>query len=226
MCVGGLRYSPRGVSRAGDDLIVVQEAAAGQVTWKTEPNDGPSLHARDSMVSHRKPASGVKTHTCLSPRRAGPDRRQSRSALIPCPTARERAAAHATGSHRRPERNQEQRATLALRSANASGREEAPGAGERGGGWAAEAVLSRQPRLPPQQDWGAERGRVCFPPCGNHCVTGVQGRPGRALALRRGHSVWRCPASTSFWNQERRNTDEQFCAPQGSPTPGRGTVLD
>lgn len=28
------RHSPGGVSRAGDNLVVIQEATAGQVTWK------------------------------------------------------------------------------------------------------------------------------------------------------------------------------------------------
>ena len=35
-------YSPGGVSRAGDDLIVIQETATGQVTWKRDPRDGPA----------------------------------------------------------------------------------------------------------------------------------------------------------------------------------------
>lgn len=129
------------------------------------------------------------------------------------------------GRHRRPECGQERRATLALRSSSAGGRAAAPGAGERGGpgsmgGWPAEAVPSRQPSLPPQQDWGAERGgsvsrgvetTVSPEPGGLGC-------PGRAMVLRWAHSAWRRPASTSFWNQERRNTDEQVRAP-GSATP-------
>lgn len=44
------RASPGGVPRAGDDLVVIQEAAAGQVTWKTDPDNDPNLQEPLSMI--------------------------------------------------------------------------------------------------------------------------------------------------------------------------------
>lgn len=43
----GLRYSPGGVPRAGNDLIVIQETTAGQVPWK-DPDDDLRLHYPDA----------------------------------------------------------------------------------------------------------------------------------------------------------------------------------
>lgn len=173
-----------------------------------------------AVPGSRQKTSEQGEDTRLSPApRAGPDRRQPRSALVPCPRAPGRTAAHATDvtGARNEARNGGPLLPSEAQVPVGGRRRQGPGSA---GGWPAEAVPSMQPSLPPQQDWGAERGgsvsrgvetTVSPEPGGLGC-------PGRAMVLRWAHSAWRRPASTSFWNQERRNTDEQVRAP-GSATP-------
>lgn len=171
-----------------------------------------------AVPGSRQKTSEQGEDTRLSPPRAGPDRRQPRSALVPCPRAPGRTAAHATDvtGARNAARNEGPLLPSGARVPVGGRRRQGPGSA---GGRPAEAVPSRQPSLPPQQDWGAERGgsvsrsvETAVSP-----EPGGLGGPGRAVVLRWAHSAWRRPASTSFWNQERRNTDEQGRAPGSAP---------
>lgn len=111
-----------------------------------------------AVPGSRQKTSEQGEDTRLSPApRAGPDRRQPRSALVPCPRAPGRTAAHATDvtGARNAARNGGPLLPSGARVPVGGRRRQGPGSA---GGRPAEAVPSRQPSLPPQQDWGAERG--------------------------------------------------------------------
>lgn len=52
-------YSPSGVSRAGDDLVVIQEATAGQVTWQ----EGAQEEVSEAAPTTNRPIIDHLHHT-------------------------------------------------------------------------------------------------------------------------------------------------------------------
>lgn len=134
-----------------------------------------------AVPGSRQKTSEQGEDTRLSPPRAGPDRRQPRSALVPCPRAPGHTAAHATDvtGARNAARNGgpllPSGAQVPVGGRRRQGPGSAGGRGARGAGLRRPCPLGSHCYATATAGLGRRAGRVCFPRCGNHCVTGAWG---------------------------------------------------